>query len=143
MYDYEQVTASAYLSRRRPREGSFGGFFTPENVRALTNSDARCFLERRRRSGFIVDGDELRGLFANPDAGAGEGTHALGAAVAYGARRLNCFSGFLSAWYAARGWKVEKYLPFVDSLAPPNWNYERDGRPDVVYMRYPADAQPR
>lgn len=51
-----------------------------------------------------------------------------------GARTLNCFDGFLVEMYRKAGWVVSYTLPFCDDLAPDDWDYDRDGRPDVVFM---------
>lgn len=96
---------------------------------------ARCYLSDDGLTGFAVthDGD-LESLF---NGGApGMGRAAVQAAVAFGARTLWCFDGFLPRYYASLGWRECGRLEWDDSLAPAGWPYDVHGRPDVVKMAY-------
>lgn len=41
--------------------------------------------------------------------------------------------------YARYGFEVSKTIPWDDKYAPRGWNYEKDGRPNVVEMVYKGD----
>lgn len=72
-------------------------------------------------SGFIVCEDgELVGLFSRVR---GRGDELVRAAIKAGARRLDCFDGYLTELYARHG--------FREVRREPNWT---PGGPDVVYM---------
>jgi hypothetical protein len=82
---------------------------------------ARYCLSADFRSGFGVSADgELIGLFSTVK---GRGADLIGAAVANGADKLDCFDGFLPSLYARFG--------FVETAREPNWT---PGGPDVVFM---------
>jgi GNAT superfamily N-acetyltransferase len=51
-----------------------------------------------------------------------------------GGKKLDCFDGFLTKLYSKFGFKEKTRMTWDDQYAPNNWNYERDGRPDVVMM---------
>lgn len=85
------------------------------------------------QAGFAVQpGGELTQVFnyGRP----GQGREAVAVAIEAGATHLNCFDGFLVRFYRSLGFKEDERLPFDDNLAPTDWDYERDGRPDVVFM---------
>ena len=53
------------------------------------------------------------------------------------ATKLNAFAsgnGYLQNLYSKYGFRPVSRLPFDDEMAPKDWNYEKYGRPDVVFM---------
>lgn len=88
---------------------------------------ARYYLAADGRSGFGIDDGELIGLFS---AAAGRGRQLVNAAVDLGARRLDCFDGYLPELYAWHG--------FVETRRESNWS---PGGPDVVYMSYSGSVR--
>lgn len=100
------------------------------SVRAFLSEDAdRGF----GRTGFMVTADgELVNLFnwGRP----GDGRLAVRHAVAHGARRLNCYDGFLADYYRRLGFVERARAPFSPALAPEGWDYASRGCPDVVFM---------
>ena len=88
-------------------------------------SEARYFLTDDGLSGFgITDSGELVGLFSVPK---GRGDWLLQGATLLGATHLDCFDGYLPAFYERYG--------FREVRREPNW---APGEPDVVYMRRDA-----
>jgi hypothetical protein len=83
---------------------------------------AHAFLSADRRSGFLIIGNEICGLFSTAR---GRGDSLVRDAIAYGGRRLDCFDGFLPTLYRRHGFAVTRRVP----------NYTPGG-PDVVYMRH-------
>lgn len=107
---------------------------TSENVASACASDDEvewcecvCYLTTDRRSGYAVkDNEELVCLFSTiPKRGARLVQHA----ITQGARRLDCFDGYLPTLYLRYGFEEER--------REANWN---DTGPDVVYMRIPQGA---
>lgn len=79
------------------------------------------------------DGD-IVSVFKNSD------SHAKGAvssillnAIENGGIKLDNFNGVLSNMYKQHGFIPVARTAFVDEFAPDDWNYERDGRPDIVF----------
>ena len=82
---------------------------------------ATFYLTTDDASGFAVTNDgELVGLFSTKPKREGD---LIGWAVSRGARRLDCFDGYLTGFYGRHGWREVKRVP--------NWT---PGGPDVVYM---------
>lgn len=106
--------------------------YTPAEYREM---GARCYLSETRNSGFAIkpDGDVIS-VFSRP--GGKEGKWAVWAAIANGGKKLDCFDGFLAKeFYPAFGFKEYDRWKWDDRYAPEGWDYERNGRPDVVLMR--------
>jgi hypothetical protein len=84
---------------------------------------------------------DLVGVFNNSGIkGAGEA--AIIDAISKGAKTLDAFDPFLPKYYARFGFVEAKRLSWDDNYAPKNWDYAKDGRPDVVFMEYP-ESLPR
>ncbi len=58
----------------------------------------------------------------------------LDEAIKNGGRKVKCFDGFLPEYYKLFGFKETKRVKWDEQLAPKKWDYDRLGRPDVVYM---------
>lgn len=88
-------------------------------------SEALYFLAEDWRAGFSIRPDgELVYVFSLDR---GHGDDIMRAALANGARRLDCFDGYLVEFYARHGFEV--------TAREPNWT---PGGPDVVFMALPA-----
>lgn len=55
-------------------------------------------------------------------------------AIKNGARKVHCFDGFLPEYYKKFGFTETKRVKWDERHAPKKWDYDRLGRPDVVYM---------
>jgi hypothetical protein len=62
-------------------------------------------------------------------------------AVEAGGRTLDCFDIYLPKLYAQLGFVETGRMKFNREYAPEGWNYEEDGEPDVVFMRW--DGYPK
>lgn len=101
--------------------------------------DAELVVSRDLTAGFAIQPDgELTQVFNHGRPG--QGRHAVRAAIQLGANHLNCFDGFLVRYYRSVGFAEDYRVPFDDSLAPEGWDYEQDGRPDVVFMSRTTQA---
>lgn len=68
-------------------------------------------------------------------------TSILFSAIANGGKKLDNFnSSVLSNMYAQHGFVPVARTAFVDEFAPDDWNYERDGRPDIVFWVHNGDS---
>lgn len=57
-------------------------------------------------------------------------------AIENGGKKLDCFDGFLPKNYMKHGFIPVCKVPFNDEFAPDGWNFERDGRPFIVFFRH-------
>lgn len=53
-----------------------------------------------------------------------------------GGTKLDCFDGFLPNLYGKLGFVETGRAKFDPEYAPEDWNYERDGTPDIVFMQH-------
>jgi predicted DNA-binding protein len=56
-------------------------------------------------------------------------------AIKNGATKLDCIGDYLREKYEAAGFEVYRQEPWDDRYAPEGWNYEKNGRPPIYYMR--------
>ncbi len=99
-------------------------------------TDYECYLGPNGLYGMAIakDGD-IVSVFKNPDFQEKRVADILiEFAKAKGGKKLDCFDGFLTKLYSKFGFKEKTRMSWDDRYAPNNWNYERDGRPDVVMM---------
>lgn len=65
----------------------------------------------------------------------GIGTELMKSAIRNGGTKLDHFDGYLSKLYEPLGFKEIGRDNWDDQYAPDNWDYEKYGRPDVVYRK--------
>lgn len=95
------------------------------------------YLSADGMSGCLVDEDgDLGNVFNNGNTPRAGMDAVLTAIESGGAITLDCYDDFLPDRYAKVGFVAVAKLPFVDEYAPPNWDYEAKGRPDVIVMAY-------
>ena len=61
-------------------------------------------------------------------------------AIENGGVKLDNFHGSLSNMYADHGFIPVARAEFVDKFAPPDWNYDRDKRPDIIFWIHNGDS---
>jgi hypothetical protein len=66
----------------------------------------------------------------------GAGGKALVAAIENGGRTLDCYAGFLPRFYRQFGFVETGRMKFNPDFASKDWNFARDGHPDVVFMAW-------
>jgi len=93
----------------------------------------KYYLTESYGAGFAIDEDNLVGLFNDTD-DSGTGHSLVGEAIRKGASRLMSFDTKLTSIYESWGFEIVDRSGWDESMAPQNWNYERFGRPDVVWM---------
>lgn len=94
--------------------------------------------------GVAVEKDgNIVSVFKHPDSNIkGYMRYAMTAAVLNGGTKLDCYSirGALPTMYSRYGFIPVCKIRFNREFAPPNWNYERDGEPDIVFMVHSGDT---
>ncbi len=115
---YNEVSSETFLQAiaRVPDEGQ--AMLTHYDL--IDTQHIEFYLDEDALSGYGIDNGELVNLFSLES---GRGSLALQDAIRNGARHLNCFDTWLTAWYARNG--------FVEYKREANWT---PGEPDVVYM---------
>lgn len=61
-------------------------------------------------------------------------------ALANGGTKLDCYNGFLTDTYIGAGFEPVARVKFNRNYAPENWNYERDGEPDIIVFKHNGDS---
>ena len=108
--------------------------------------DMKLFIVNAGVAGIAVkkDGDVVS-VFKNPDMAQKDDIERINrelllTAINNGGRKLDCFDGFLPELYSKFGFSPACRLKFNDEFAPEKWNYERDGRPNVIFMVHNGDT---
>jgi proteasome lid subunit RPN8/RPN11 len=97
----------------------------------------RLFLSEDGTVGFSIDPNgDIQNVFNNGGPKRIGGAEAMREAIRAGGRTLDCFDGFLVRLYTQWGFVQVGRMRFNRELAPPGWNFERDGEPDVVFMAW-------
>jgi hypothetical protein len=114
-------------------------FLSQNEPRDLANHN--LYLGRNGKVGYAMDqGKDLQNVFNNNRNFKG-GRDAMIDAIKNGATTLNCFDGALPIFYKQHGFVVTGRVPFNDEYAPHGWDYNKYGRPDVVFMIYDGGAR--
>jgi len=119
-------------------EGAFVYQYPEEDYK-----DMQLFTGEDGKVGFAVkeDGD-IVSVFKHADSETkGALDKVIPLAIEMGGTKLDAFEGFLTESYARFGFEEVRREPWNDENAPPNWDYEKFGTPDVVYMELPAEAR--
>lgn len=62
-------------------------------------------------------------------------------ALSNGGKKLDCFDGFLPNLYTTFGFEAVTKIKFYPELtAGVPWNYDRDGRPDLIFMKHNGES---
>lgn len=121
-----------------------GGYLTGHTASELADTvkaGGKLFLSEDNKVGYVLSptGD-LQNVFNNGGPH-GSGGAAVRHAIANGAKTLDCFNGFLPHFYEGFGFKEKSRLKWDDQYAPANWDYNKEGRPDVIFMEYQGGKQ--
>ena len=138
-----QVEPTKFLEQRSKMPAdkmAFHSTYTPEDYEKM---GAETYLSESGNAGFalkpVENGKEGITLFSLP--GAHEGDNMIKACIAMGMTQLDCIGPFLKTKYESYGFKVVGKDDWNDDYAPPNWNYEKYGRPPIFYMKLDKGAE--
>lgn len=127
---------------RAKQNNMHGAFVTQHEVSEYAN-DA-LFLSEDGNTGVAVtpDGD-IVSVFKNPNGKAKKAVHSiLLTALENGGVKLDNFDGALSDMYWNHGFIPVARTSFDPEFAPTDWNYARDGQPDIIFWVHNGeDAQ--
>jgi hypothetical protein len=108
--------------------------------------NAKLFLAENGATGIAVDPDgHIFSLFKNVNVCKELGIDHVSAkmifvALSHGGKKLDCFDGFLPNLYSTFGFEAVTKIRFYPELTcGVPWNYERDGRPDLIFMKHNGD----
>lgn len=118
----------------------FGAFVSTHTPEELAEDDARVMMNPDGKSGIAVFSDNNIGAVFNNSDRKGTLRDMLPIALEMGGNKLDNFDGALSKFYAQFGFVPVAKVAFNDEYAPEGWNYERDGRPDVIFWMHNGDS---
>ncbi len=127
-------------------KSDYGAFLSPTSGEQFLDSRTLTFLSSDGKVGYALDpSGDIQNLF-NASKRRGHGRKAMEHALAQGGVKLDAYEGFLTELYGKRGFEITGRERWNPEYGPEDWNYERFGEPDVLYMRFhgepadPADA---
>lgn len=87
--------------------------------------------------GFAIkpDGD-LVNIFNNSGK-KGAGAEAIAHGIEQGAKKLDCVGDYLAGRYNEAGFVLKHVDAWNDAYAPKDWDYEKQGRPNIYYFEFP------
>ena len=133
--------SSFYAAISEAKQGNpHGAFVTAHDVSEY--GDMKMFLGDDNGVGVAVtkDGD-IVSVFKNPNISKSRKavSSILLTAIDNGGVKLDNYNGGLSQMYLNHGFIPVARTAFVDEYAPSDWNYERDGRPDIIFWVHNGD----
>lgn len=85
-------------------------------------------------------GTDIVSVFKNPKTNVKRAVSSiLITAIENGGNKLDNFHGDLSTWYEQHGFIPVARCAFNEEFAPTDWNFERDGKPDIVFWVHNGD----
>lgn len=131
------------VGRDLSRRPGFLSGKTEAELQQLLKDGGLLQLSGDKTAGFaLTAAGDLQNVFNNGSI-AGAGKAAIVEAIARGARTLDCFDGHLPTLYGKFGFVEIHRVPWDDQYAPAGWDYNRYGRPDVVFMEYRGGTRDR
>lgn len=133
----EHDPSSFYAKIGEAKESSpYGAFVTQHEIEDYANM--RTFLNDDGTVGVAVKDDgDIVSVFKNRKNGSVDAVSSiLLTALENGGTKLDNYDGVLSKMYLNHGFIPVARTAFVDEYAPSDWNYERDGRPDIIFWMH-------
>ncbi|OGE26187.1 hypothetical protein A2780_00035 [Candidatus Daviesbacteria bacterium RIFCSPHIGHO2_01_FULL_41_45] len=105
----------------------------------------KLFVVNAGAAGMAVKEGDIVSVFKNPDMALKDSIERINntlliTGIKNGGERLDCFDGFLPELYSKFGFVPCARLKFNDEFAPEGWNFERDGRPNILFMAHNGDS---
>ena len=136
----EHDPSSFYTKIGEAKESNpYGAFVTQHEIEDYAKM--RTFLNDDGTVGVAVkdDGDIVSVFKNRKNKSRGAVSSILLTALENGGTKLDNYNGELSRMYLAHGFIPVARTAFVDEYAPSDWNYERDGRPDIIFWAHNGD----
>ncbi|ASV75264.1 hypothetical protein THTE_2662 [Thermogutta terrifontis] len=122
--------------------------YTEEQIEDKIKHGAKIFLTSDGTAGYMLvpipgtPGEyDLCNVFRTPKGPKGAGQAAVIQAISQGATTLDCIGEGLARIYHKYGFRVYKVVPWDDQYAPEGWDYEKNDRPPIYFMRYVGDTR--
>jgi len=102
----------------------------------------RLFLSANALYGFALKDTDIVSVFKHKNEKVKALDIIMPKAIAMGGKRLDCFSirTVLPFMYSKYGFIAVAKVKFDETQAPEDWNYARDGTPDIIFMVYSKNA---
>jgi hypothetical protein len=131
--DFEKYCAERDKSKRPE-------YMTPYTADDYRDGGFQTFLVDGISAGFCLKPNPEAGLIEivsifNNSGTAGLGRHLVAAAIKLGGNTLDHFDGFLSGFYESFGFEEIARAAFDDRFAPTGWDYQKLGKPDIIFRR--------
>ena len=128
----ETKDAAAFLSARdkSSRPVMFSDF-THDSLASM-----EMHLSADGKVGYLLSPEKHLGNVFNNGGPKGAGSLAVLDAIKNGAQTLDCYDPVLPTIYSRCGFVPTARIKFNDEYAPKDWDYEKNGRPDIVIMSY-------
>ena len=127
--DAQAFTDSVTTSLGNNPNGNSATIYTPEQY-----ADMDLYTIDEGRAGFAIEKGMLISVFKDPESTVKGFETLVPTAIKAGARELEAFDGVLTENYAKYGFVETGRVPWDDAFAPEGWDYETQGRPDLVSM---------
>ena len=136
--DVKEVDSSTFFTalKQAKTKNPFGAYVTLHDI-ADYNSCKGVFLLYDHTAGVAVEEDgNIISVFSD-QTHRGVLPFLLAKAIEVGGCKLDCFgSEGLRFLYLRRGFIPISKTKFIREFAPDEWNYERDGEPDIIFWIY-------
>ena len=123
------------------KNNDYEAFVNESNVEDL--SGKRLFVYDGGAMGFALESDgNITNVFKNPKLTTESNTEheMLMQALSEGGNKLDSFSGFSKGLYTSHGFVPVAKTDFVEEFAPKDWNYDKDGKPPIVFAIHNGDS---
>lgn len=138
----ESNPSSFYAAIGEAKQGNdHGAFVTQHEVDEYAGM--QLFLDDTKGVGVAVTADgDIVSVFKNPNRSRARGSVSsiLLTALDNGGVKLDNYNGGLSFFYNDHGFIPVARTAFVDEYAPDDWNYARDGRPDIIFWMHNGES---
>ena len=136
--DVKKVDSSTFFHALQRAKGKnpFGAYVTLHEIGDYEQCKG-VFLLYDNTAGVAVEEDgNIISVFSD-QTHRGVLPYLLAKAIEAGGCKLDCFgSEGLRALYLRRGFIPVSKTKFLREFAPDDWNYERDGEPDIIFWKY-------
>lgn len=123
---YSEFSKALYKSSRK----SYLSEYTLDEFKDMTTYKVEGY-----DIGYAIKSDgDIVSVFNNSGI-KGIGKELVKSAIRNGGTKLDHFDGFLSDFYEDLGFKEYMRYTWDDQYAPKDWDYEKDGRPDVIMRK--------
>lgn len=133
----EDINRSTFLTKDSKWFGAYVHTYSVEEYIQTTP-----ILLDNGKAGFALKNGDIISVFKHPKTNLQNALSAIfPLALQLGGNRLDCFNKGLPIMYAKFGFFPVAKIQFDPEYAPSDWNYVRDGQPDIVYMVYQKNVK--